>query len=67
MASVLAMMIATGVFSSWPASVMNCFCRSMFFAMGAMDLRASTRTKKYMTSMHRMPTSREVYATRTTA
>ena len=41
--------MASGVFNSWPASVINCRCFSILLAMGAMALREKNTTSKNTT------------------
>ena len=46
-------MTVMGVFSSWLASVMNCFCCSALRTTGSMALRDSSTTSSSTSSVHR--------------
>ena len=55
--------MASGVFISWPASVMNCFCRAMLSAMGLVARRESSITASSAASQQPAPASSESAAT----
>ena len=58
-ASALARIMASGVFISWPASVMNCFCRAMLSAMSLVARRESSITASSAASQQPAPASSE--------
>ena len=66
-ASVLAIMIASGVLISWPASVTNCFCFSRFLAIGRMALFDSRITSRSIPNQHNIPIPAERASTRSRA
>ena len=55
--------MASGVFISWPASVMNCFCRAMLSAIGLMARFESSITARNAASQQPAPANSESTAT----